>query len=185
MSKAHYVAPAAVLVEDARTVRLGSAGNKFTSVDAYKFVKLAAESEYDLCAAGDPIESVVVSVDTAPSQNFSVGSIVDDGVLFVIADGLQATPGTGTMAVGDYVVCGTVTARNTALAAGMPKVCKATEQPGAAVTTADNVVGNINAAIAKVVAQGKNAMFAWRVESLGTAGTGAVGTQIAIKRVNG
>lgn len=192
MSKAHYVSPAAVLVEDARTVRLGGTSTKFTSVDAYKFVKLAAESEYDLCAAGDPIEAIVVSVDSAPSGGFSIGSITDDGVLFVIADGLEATPGTGTIAVGDYVVCGTVTARNTAMTDGMPKVCKATNQPGAAITstlagadTAAAVKTVLDAALVKVADAGLNGMFAWRVESLGTAGTGAVGTMLAIKRVNG
>jgi hypothetical protein len=169
MSKAHFIAPQAILVEDGVAVRLGASGGKFTTLDANKFVKLAAESMYDLCAAGDAIEAVVLAVETAPSANQTIGTIIDDGIMFVNADGLQATPGTGVLAVGDFVVCGTVTAKNTAIAGGLPKVCKATDQPGVAATAA---------AI-------KNGMFGWRVESLGVAGTGAVGTQIAIRRVNG
>jgi hypothetical protein len=174
MSKAHFMAPQAVLREDALAVRLGATGaGKFTTVDAGKFVKLSAESMYDLCAAGDPIEAAVLAVETATSGGQTVGSIIDDSILFVVADGLQATPGTGTLAIGDYVVCGTVTAKNTALAAGLPKVCKATLQPGvdpASTAAASNLI--------------KQQTFGWRVESLGTAGSGAVGTVIAIRRVN-
>jgi hypothetical protein len=95
-------------------------------------------------------------------------------------DGLQATPGTGAIAVGDYVVAGTATAKGTSVA-GYPKVCKATNQPGATVTSADNVVGNINAAIAKVVDSTKVAQFGWRVVSLD--GTTAVGQTATIERV--
>lgn len=174
MSKAHYIAPQAILIEDGVAVRLGSSGGKFTTLDANKFVKLAAESMYDLCAAGDPLEAIVLAVETAPSANQSIGTIIDDAILFVLADGLQATPGTGTVAVGDYVVCGTVTAKGTVLATGLPKVCKATLQPGA---------DPGSTAAAGILA--KQSIFAWRVESLGVAGTGAVGTQIAIRRVNG
>lgn len=172
MSKAHYIAPAAVM-ETAQTVRLGASANPFDVNDQGKFVKLAAESQYNLCAAGDPIEAICLSVDTASSGGFAIGSIVKGGVFYVIADGLQATPGTGTIAVGDYVVCGTVTALNTALAAGFPKVCKATVQPG---TTEASAAGDVNDHL-------KIAMNPWRVVSLGTAGTGAVGTVIAIERV--
>lgn len=175
MTKAHYLAPQAVLPEDALPVRLGATNGKFTVADAGKFVKLAAESMYDLCAAGDPIEAAVLAVEPATSAGQVVGSIYDRGIMFVLADGLQATPGTGTLAVGDYVVCGTVTAKNTALATGLPKVCKATQQPG---ITEATVVGDVNDQL-------KVAMFAWRVESLGAGGSGAVGAQIAIRRVNG
>lgn len=72
-------------------------------------------------------------------------------------DGLQATPGIGVVAIGDYVVAGTITAAGTALTS-YPKVCKAT---GAGTTL--------------------NHKF--RVVSLGTAGTGAVGTTGVIQRV--
>jgi len=109
--------------------------------------------------------------------------VIDKDEIFALADGLEATPGTGTIAIGDYVVAGTATAKGTALTS-FPKVCKATNQPGATVTTSDNVAANINAAIAKVVDATANAIYAWRVVSLGSAGTGAVGTTIVIKRVN-
>lgn len=175
MSKAHFLAPQAVLREDALPVRLGAnAAGKFVPADAGKFVKLAGESQYDLCAAGDPIEQVVLAVDTATSGGQSVGSVVDDGLMFVLADGIQATPGTGTIAIGDYVVCGTVTAKGTALAGGLPKVTKAAQQPFG--TFADLTAAALAA---------KNGTFAWRVESLGVVGTGAVGTQIVIRRING
>jgi len=39
-------------------------------------------------------------------------------------------------------------------------------------------------ALAKITDQLGNAMFAWRVVSLGTVGTGAVGTTIVVERVN-
>lgn len=172
MSKAHLIAPAAVM-ETAQTVRLGSTGAKFTVADQGKFVKLVAESQYDLCAVGDPIEAITLAVDPASSAGFSIGSIVKGGVFYAIADGLQATPGTGTVAVGDFVVCGTVTALNTALAAGFPKVCKATIQPG---TTEAAAAGDVNDHL-------KIAMNPWRIVSLGTAGTGAVGSVVAIERV--
>ena len=47
-------------------VRLGAgnaAGDRYSDVDQGKLVKLVAESRYDLCAAGDAIEGVVVAVE--------------------------------------------------------------------------------------------------------------------------
>jgi len=167
MAKAHFIAPT-VPQEAARTVRLGAQGSAFADTEEGKLVKLAAESEYDLCAAGDPIEAVVASVDNATAGGFKIGSIYDEGTIFATADGAQATPGTGTLAIGDYVVCGTVSAIGTALTT-YPKVTKATDQPGGA---------------AYSQAAAKTAMFAWRVESLGSVGTGAVGTTVVIRRVN-
>jgi hypothetical protein len=171
MSKAHFIMPSAPQAAT-KTVRLGTTGAKFNQSDANKFVKLSAESAYDLCAAGDPIEAVVSSVDTASAAGYSVGGIYGEGRAYAVADGLQATPGTGTLAVGDYVVCGTVVAKNTAQT-GFAKVCKATAQPGA-----------VPATLAEAGQQIKNGMFAWRVVSLGSVGTGAVGTTIVIERVN-
>ena len=110
-----------------------------------------------LTAAGDEIEGFISSVESAPSGGFSVGGIVEEGQFNVTLDGLQATPGTGVVAIGDYVVTGTVVARGTAMTV-YPKVCKAT---GA----------------------GTSLNYKWRVVSLGTAGTGAVGTSAVIKRV--
>lgn len=183
MSKAHYILP--TLPEQAGTaVRLGTTGAKFADVDVAKIVKLAAESQYSLTAAGDPIEAIVLAIEKATSAGYTVGTIINEGRALVIADGLQATPGTGTIAVGDYVVTGTVAALGTANALSFAKVCKATVQPFTAVTLADNVVATINAGLVTVAAAIKNSTFAWRVVSLGSAGTGAVGTQIVIERVN-
>lgn len=168
MSKAHYIAPT-IPQEAAQSVRLGTTGaGKFTPSDEGKFVKLTAESAFDLCVVGDAIEGIVASVETATSGGFSIGGIFDEGILFVTLDGLQGTPGTGVLAIGDYIVCGTPIAKNTGLTV-YPRVCKATDQPTA-----------VPAALANVGPQIKNSIFAWRVVSLGTAGTGAVGTTAVI-----
>lgn len=174
MSKAHFITPT-VPDAAATTVRLGQTGQHFNQSDNGKLVKLTAESRYELCASGDPIEGVVVSVDTATSGGYTIGSILKEGRMYAVADGLQATPGTGTLAVGDYVVCGTVTARNTIIPSsdGFARVCKATQQPG--ITEA--------AAVTDVNDQLKVALHAWRVVSLGSEGTGAVGTRIVVERV--
>lgn len=161
--------------DEVETVRLGSASgsaNNVTSKEVGKAVKLIGESLYNLCAAGDPIEAFVVGVESYTQDGYSIGGVLDCGLKQVTFDGLQATPGTGTVAIGDYVVTGTVVAKDTALSAPV-KVCKATEQPG---STA--------AALVNAGVQAKNAMFAWRVESLGVAASGAVGTVGIIKRVN-
>jgi hypothetical protein len=148
--------------DEAFTARFGAgtgAANNVTSLEVGKFAKLTGDSLYNLTAAGDPIEAVVLSVESFTQDAYSIVSLIDEGLKEVTFDGLQATPGTGTVAIGDYVVTGTVVAKGTALTSGVPaKVTKATTQTGQ--------------------------YFAWRVESLGTAGTGAVGTVGIIRRIN-
>lgn len=161
--------------DEAFTVRFGAgtgSGNNWTDTEAGKAVKLVGESRYDLAAVGDPIEGFVVALNGPTSDGYTVGTVQDEGMVDVTADGLQATPGTGVVAVGDYVVASTATAKGTVLAL-KAKVVKATAQPFA--TPAD---------LATAALQIKNAMFGWRVVSLGTAGTGAVGTTVIIQRVN-
>lgn len=173
MSKAHYVVPNGPL-EEPITVRLGAgtgSSNNLSVLDEGKLVKLVGESRYDLCAAGDAIEGCIIAVSPATSGGYSVGTVGEEDYLFATADGLQATAGTGTIAVGDYVVAGTITAKGTALTA-YPKVCKATVQPG-------DVPGSLTAAAAQTLA----ALHSWRVISLGVAGTGAVGTTIVLQPV--
>ena len=143
--------------EKVKTVRLGAtgAGNQYGYEENGKAVKLAGDSRYVLCAAGDTIEGIQQSSnypEQGTQDGYSLGGIVSTGYKAVTFDGLQATPGTGTVAVGDYVVVGTVVAKGTALS-GPLKVTKATDQAAA-----------------------KAAPFKARVVSLGTAGTGAVGT---------
>lgn len=150
---------------DVATVRLGSgtgSANWFNDNDRSKFIKLVADSRYDLCAAGDDIEAYVTSVDVFPSDNYSTGGRGQGGFIACTFDGAQATPGTGTVAALDYVVCGTVVARNTSLAGVAPKVCTATTQ-----------------------ATAKSSPYASRVISLGTAATGAVGTSGVIEHMVG
>lgn len=160
MARAFRIVPTAPL-KTAKTVALG-AGNtpsdNLSNADEGKLVKLVGESRYNLAAAGDEIEGLIFAVEQATQGGFSIGSIISSGTFYVTFDGVQATPGTGTVAVGDYVVAGTPTAKGTAIDKA-PKVCKATSQ-GAQ-------------------------KYLWRVVSLGTAGTGAVGTIGVIERVNG
>jgi hypothetical protein len=145
------------------TARLGAGSgpaNVLTDADNGKLVKLAGESRYNLCAVGEEIEGRIVAVNAATLDGFSIGSVQKNQRFTVTFDGLQATPGTGTIAVNDYVVCGTPLAKGTALALlGSPKVCKATAAASALV-------------------------HKWRVISLGNAGTGAVGTTGLIELVN-
>src|SRR5574340_43322 len=161
--------------EKVRTARLGTtgAGNQYDDKEVGKALKLSGDSAYVLCAAGDPIEGIVSSVNLGLYDGFSIGGVVSTGYKEVTFDGLQATAGTGTVAVGDFVVTGTVVAKGTALTAPL-KVTKATQQPG--ITEAG--------AVTDVNDQLKVALFAWRVVSLGAAGTGAVGTTGIIERVS-
>ena len=178
--------------DEAVTVRLGAgtgSSNYVTSKEVGKPVKLVGESRFDLCAAGDPIEAVIVAVENAAQDDYTLGSIVDEGYKQVTFDGLQATAGTGTVALGDYVVAGTAVAKGTALTGPM-KVCKATNQPGAAVVStipatnsAADIKTAIDAALVLQASANKNSVHAWRVVSLGTAGTGAVGTTGIVQRV--
>jgi len=123
------------------TSRLGSdtianSGN-LVDADIKKLLKYVGESRYGLCSAGDPIEASMVSLESASVDGYTIGTIAKKGRLAVVCDGLQATPGTGTIAVGDYVVTGTVVAAGTALGTLVgPKVTKATYQPSAAALVA-------------------------------------------------
>lgn len=155
-----YISPS-VPTADATPVRLGAgtgASNNLTTAEEGKFAKLVGESRFNLCAVGDEIESVISAVELATQSGYTVGGVVDEGILNVTFDGLQATPGVGVVAIGDYVVCGTPVAKDTALTVP-PRVCKAT-------------------------AAGNTLNFKWRVVSLGTAGTGAVSTTGVIQKVS-
>lgn len=141
-----------------KTARLGGTTTPLLKEDNDKLVKLAGDSQYDLCAAGDEIEGYVVVADAiAPQDGFKLGTICDhrDTRMRVTLDGVQATPGTGAVALGDYVVAGAVVARGTSLSGAYPKVCKATDQAGQ--------------------------KFKWRVVSLD--GTTAVGQTAVIERI--
>lgn len=180
MSKAHFIVPTGE-TPDVMTVRLGSAisvggvpgtgGSMTPGVDDGKLVKLVGESQFDLCAQGDYIEGCITSVEQATAGGWTVGGIIEEEELFVTADGLQATPGVGALAIGDFVVCGTVAAKGTP-SGGYPKVAKSTIQ-----------LGSVPASLTEAGQQAKLALYAWRVVSLGTAGTGAVGTTLVISRI--
>jgi hypothetical protein len=148
-----------LIVTNPETARLGAgtgSANHVTDAEIGKACKFAGDSRYDLVAVTNAIEGFITAVESYTADDYSIGSVQTDGRKEVTFDGLQATPGTGTVAAGDYVVAGTVVAKGTALTVPV-KVCKATSQtPGP---------------------------FAWRVVSLGSAGTGAVGTVGIIERI--
>lgn len=160
--------------KDIKSARLGSGtAQAWDDKEVGKPVKLVADSRYDLCATGDPIEGFVTTVGPESLDNYSFGSVQKGGRKTVIADGLQATPGTGTIAVGDFVVASTAVAKGTALASPpYPKVTKATQQPG---VTEAGVVGDVNDQL-------KVALNPWRVVAIHNAGTGAVGDTLVIER---
>jgi len=142
---------------DISTARVGSAANlagRLLDVDKGKLMKLAGDSQYGLCAAGDLIEGMFVALEPATQDGWAIGSVQRNGRFACICDGLQASVGTGTINVGDFVVCGSVIAAGTDLVGGTPRVASATSQ---------------NATL-----------FAWRVVSLGD--TGAVGDTCVIER---
>lgn len=120
-----------------------------------KFFKLVGESRYDLAALGDPIEGALIAIETATHEGYAFGSIqqhAQGDLMDVTFDGLQATPGTGNLAINDYVRVGTVRPKGTALGITEdPRVVKATDAPNLQLTK-------------------------WRVVSLGAVGTGAPGT---------
>lgn len=162
MARTHRIAPT-VPTKASFTVRLGASNNaagRYDDNELGKIVKLAGESRYVLAAVGDPIEGFITSIEMASQDGWSIGGFTDNQLQWVCADGLQATPGVGVIVVGDYVLVGTPQAKGTKTLEGFPRVVSATNQ-----------------------ATAKAGPFAWRVESLGPVGTGAVGTQICIRKV--
>ena len=91
----------------ARTADGTGAPNQLTDADTGKFLKLAGDSQYGLCGVGNEIGVLVAANYPAQADGFHLGSVAVDGRVRVTLDGLQATPGTGVIAVGDYVVAST------------------------------------------------------------------------------
>jgi hypothetical protein len=159
------------------TTRLGVGSVSTTPANAYtdkeigKFVKLSGTDAHVLCVVGDPIQGVVTSVESFTAGDFSIGTVSQNGRKRVLLDGSQAA-GTGSIAIGDYVVCGTPVAKDTALTLTTPpKVRKATNQPG-----------SVPADLTAAGQQALNAIFAWRLVSFDSAG--AVGDFGVIERAN-
>ena len=143
------------------TARLGgnAAGTRANDNDVGKGVKLAGDSNYGLLAAADAIEGVITSVETGVYDGYSLGGVQTKGYIDATAYGLQATPGTGAITVGQYVL------------AAAPAAIQVKET----LSTTLRVVSATNQATAATAA------FKARVVSLGPVGTGAVGTAIVIE----
>lgn len=96
-----------------REAALGSSGNKgtFTDKDKGKPLKLAADSTYDICAAGDEIEEIfeaLAAQQSTVNNGYQIGTIRDDGQFLGIIDDITEAP-----AIGKYVVSGTQAALGT------------------------------------------------------------------------
>ena len=143
------------------TARLGgnAAGTRANDNDVGKGVKLVGDSNYGLLAAADAIEGVITSVETGVYDGYSLGGVQSKGYIDATAYGLLATPGTGAITVGQYVL------------AAAPAAIQVKET----LSTTLRVVSATNQATAATAA------FKARVVSLGPVGTGAVGTAIVIE----
>ena len=143
------------------TARLGAnaLATRANDNDVGKGVKLVGESNYGLLAAADAIEGVITSVETGVYDGYSLGGVQTKGYIDATAYGLQATPGTGAITVGQYVL------------AAAPAAIQVKET----LSTTLRVVSATNQATAATAA------FKARVVSLGPVGTGAVGTAIVIE----
>ena len=143
------------------TARLGAGASntRFTDVDVGKGVKLVGDSRYGLLSAADPIEGICTSVETGVYDTYVIGGVQTKGYVNATAYGLQATPGTGVIAVGEYVY------------AAAP----------AAVQVAETLSTTIRVVSATTQATATGLPFKARVVSLGPVGTGAVGTAIVIE----
>lgn len=134
-----------------KTVNLGTTAQLYTAAEIGKAVKLIAADTYGLCAAGDKIEAVITSNETALTGatrgGLTVGGIVDQGYLEVVC--------AATLAAGDYVV-----------AAAQPAV-------GTPLTSIGE--GQVPCTPVQKV-ETPSAPFAMRIVGLGRAGTGAAGT---------
>lgn len=143
------------------TARLGgnALATRANDNDVGKGVKLVGDSNYGLLAATDAIEGVITSVETGIYDGYSLGGVQSKGYIDATAYGLQATPGTGAITVGQYVL------------AAAPAAIQVKET----LSTTLRVVSATNQATAATAA------FKARVVSLGPVGTGAVGTAIVIE----
>lgn len=100
-----------------------NAGTKLTDKDVNKCVKLAANNNYVLCADGDEIEGILMSVEPhTVNDGFGFGSVLlaNEGVRE------EATVVGTTLAVGDFVVAAAQAAVGTEQTLGKPTVKKGT-----------------------------------------------------------
>ena len=111
---AKFMIKETVLSFQPKTVRGGAgtgSANNWDDTEVGKIVKLVAESRYNLATQGDPIEGFVTSIEIGTSDGYTIAGVQDTGLKSVTFDGLEATPGVGAIAIGDYVVTGTVVAK--------------------------------------------------------------------------
>lgn len=87
------------------------AAHRLDSNDAGKAVKLGVAQNYVLCATGDDIEGVLVSVEAhTVNDGFSFGSVKEDGMVEAQVSSAEG----GAIDIGDTVVSGVPVAANTA-----------------------------------------------------------------------
>jgi hypothetical protein len=96
-------------------------GGGLTDADVGKFVKLVAPDTYGLCAEGDPIEGILVSLEPATIDGYSFGTVAKEDLRIKVQ--LQ-----GAVSFGNFVVAGAPLARGVKQGATLPKV-KASATP--------------------------------------------------------
>lgn len=82
--------------------------NQLTDADRFKLVKMKGDSQYGLCAAGDEIEGFLLALEPPMTYDgYYLGTVQTDKRFRAVSEGVLNMLG--------EVVCGTVTARGTAL----------------------------------------------------------------------
>jgi len=101
---------------------LGGTGDGWTDTEVGKCVKLGTANNYVLCADGNEIEGVCISMEPITvNSGFSFGTVQKDRRMNAVLD----TGETG-VAVGDLVVAGAQAAVGTANSSGYPVVATGT-----------------------------------------------------------
>ena len=89
--------------------------NQLKDADVGKFLKLVGDSQYGLCAAGDEIEGFLLALEPPMTYDgYYLGTVQTDKRFRAVSEGVLNMLG--------EVVCGTVTARGTALTGVGPAV---------------------------------------------------------------
>ncbi len=102
---------------------LGGTSTKFADADRGKPVKLSTANNYVLCAQGDAIEGIVVSISPETvNGGYSFGSIQTEGRIYAKVGASQ----TGALTIGEFAVAETPTALGTAEASNYPLVVQGT-----------------------------------------------------------
>lgn len=101
------------------TARIADAkGQDLGDADKFKLVKLVGDSQYGLCADGNPIEGFLVSTEGIKQDEFALGTVQTNERFIAVSD--------AALTIGDNVVAGAPAPRGTPLKHPGPVVKKST-----------------------------------------------------------